>query len=254
MLINIILATIIVSLISLIGILIIFKRENKKSFLKALISLAAGALLTVALLDLLPEALEAGVYDAHIILSTVLISIIFFFLLERVFHWHHCHCEEHGRPCGDEKRNIAVINLTGDAIHNFVDGALIASAFMLNFHAGIIVTIAVILHEIPQEISDFGVLLYAGLTKTKAILYNLLTALIAVIGALLFYYFGSNFSNIIPLMIAFAAGNFIYLATADLMPELYHEENSKKIFYHSIWLLVGVVLMYLAGQILPHGH
>ena len=252
MLISIIIATVVVSLISLLGILIIFKQENKKGFLKALISLAAGALLTVALLDLLPEAIEEGIFDSHVIFTTVLISILFFFLLERVFHWHHCRCEEHDKSCANDKKNLAVINLVGDGIHNFIDGALIASAFMLDFRAGLVVTLAVLLHEIPQEISDFGVLLYAGLSKAKAILYNLITALIAIVGAVLFYNFGTNFGHLIPLMVAFAAGNFIYLATADLIPELHHEENPKKIWVHSAWLLVGVVLIYLVGQILPH--
>jgi len=254
MLINIIIATVLVSLISLLGVLIIFKKEKKQNFLKALISVAAGALLTVAFLDLLPEAIEDGGYDAHTIFWTVLISILFFFLLERVFHWHHCRCEEHGKPCTDNKKNLAVINLAGDAIHNFVDGALIASAFMIDFHAGLIVTLAVVLHEIPQEISDFGVLLYAGFSKGKAILYNLGVAVIAIIGALLFYNFGKDYGHLIPLMAAFAAGNFIYLATADLIPELHHEENPKRILSHSLWLLFGVIIMYYLGQIIPHGH
>ncbi|MBT4649399.1 ZIP family metal transporter [bacterium] len=254
MLIQIILATLLVSLISLIGILVIFKKKNKQSFLKVLISVAAGALLTVAFLHMLPEAIESGNFDTHTIFKVVLASIIFFFLLERVFHWHHCHCAEHDKPNTNNKKALALINLTGDAIHNFVDGALIAAAFMLDFHAGVMVTLAVILHEIPQEIADFGVLLYAGLSKTKAILYNLLTALTAVIGALVIYFFGTNITEILPLVIAFAAGNFIYLATADLIPELHHGENKKNIFIHSIWLLVGVLLMYLVSNILPHGH
>ncbi len=252
MLLNILLATIFVSLISLVGILVIFKKHNKKSFLKALISVAAGALLSVSLLDMLPEAIEAEIYDVHQIMMVVLVSIVFFFLLERVFHWHHCHCDDHGKPNTKDKKNLALINLVGDGIHNFVDGALIASAFLIDFHAGLMVTLAVVLHEIPQEISDFGVLLYAGLSKAKAIFYNLVTALIAIVGALVFYYFGSILQNIIPLVLAFAAGNFIYLATADLIPELHHGENKKNIIYHSIWLVVGVLLMYFVGTILPH--
>lgn len=254
MLYQIILATLLVSAISLTGIFIIFKKNNKKSFLKALISLAAGSLLTVSLLHMLPEAIEEGSFDPHTIFLVVLISIVFFFLLERVFHWHHCHCVEHGKPNTDNKKNLALINLVGDGIHNFVDGALIASAFMLDFHAGLMVTLAVILHEIPQEIADFGVLLYAGLSKTKAMLYNVLTALIAVFGALVFYFFGTNVEKVIPLVIAFAAGNFIYLATADLMPELHHGENKKNIMWHSLWLIIGVLLMYFASNALPHGH
>ena len=144
MLLQIILATLLVSAISLIGILVIFKKKNKQSFLKALISLAAGALLTVALLHMLPEAIEESVFDPHLIFFVVLVSIVFFFLLERVFHWHHCHCEEHGKPDTANKKNLALINLVGDGIHNFVDGALIASAFMLDFHAGLMVTLGVL--------------------------------------------------------------------------------------------------------------
>lgn len=254
MLIYIILATVLVSLISLLGIVVIFKQHNKQSFLTAWISLAAGALLSVAFLDMLPEAMEADIFDAHLIFKIVLLSMVFFFLLERAFHWHHCRCEEHGKPHGRNKKSLAAINLIGDGIHNFVDGALIASAFLVSFHTGILVTVAVILHEIPQEVSDFGVLLYAGLSRAKAILYNLLTALIAVVGALVFYYFGKNIDNVIPLVLAFAAGNFIYLATADLIPEIHHEEDRKKIFLHSLYLILGVALMYLVGNILPHSH
>ncbi len=253
MLTQIILATLAVSLISLVGVLVIFKNQHKKSFLKILVSLAAGALLTVSFLDLLPEAIEAEHYDPHVIFSITLGSILFFFLLERVFHWHHCHCEEHGEP-REQKKHLIAVNLIGDAIHNFVDGALIASAFLVDWSAGVLVTIAVILHEIPQEITDFGVLLYAGLTRAKAILYNILIALTAIIGALAFYYFGSQLEQIITIVIAIAAGNFIYLATADLIPELHHDKERKSIFYHSLWLLVGVAVIYLVSQIIPHGH
>lgn len=248
MLTTIILATLLVSSVSLAGIWLIFQKNSKETFLHALIGIAAGALLTVAFLDLLPEAIEAEIYEPRLIFGVVLSSIVFFFLLERVFHWHHCHCEEHGQSAGNIKKNLAVINLVGDGIHNFVDGALIASAFLLDFQAGLIVTLAVILHEIPQEITDFGVLLYAGLSKTKAILYNLLTALIAVVGALTFYYFGNSFQNILILMMAVAAGNFIYLSTADLIPELHHESRSSKVLAHSLWLLVGVALMVVVGS------
>ena len=254
MLIKIILASLFVSLISLSGILLLFKKENKASFLKGLISLAAGALLGVSFFELLPEAVETSSFEPHLVFTVVLISILFFFLLERVFHWHHCRCEEHGEPSSDDKSDIIAINLIGDSIHNFVDGALIASAFLLDTHSGILVTAAVILHEIPQEISDFGVLLYAGLSKKKAIIYNLASAMIAVVGALVFYFCGNFIEGFIPLAIAFAAGNFIYLSTADLIPELHHENKQKNIFYHSLWLLIGVAVVYLAGQIIPHGH
>lgn len=252
MLIFIVLATTLIGLISLIGVILIFGQPKKPAFLKSLISLAAGSLLAVALLDLLPEAIEEGRAEPHLIFSVALLSILFFFLLEKALHWHHCRCEDCGKPCPPNKQNLIYINLTGDAVHNLIDGFLVASAFMLNFQTGLVVTLAVILHEIPQEISDFGVLLYAGLTKLKALLYNFFVALTAIAGAIIFYFFGSQIQLAIPLMVAFAAGNFIYLATADLIPELHHETDPKKIISHSVWLLVGVLLIFLLVWFLPH--
>ncbi len=254
MLLEIVIATAIIGIISLSGILIIFSGRQKENRLKPIISLAAGSLLAVVFLDLLPETIEESIFDPHLIFGTVLASILFFFLFERVLHWHHCQCETHEQPCGEVKKNLVYFNILGDSIHNLVDGFLVASAFMLDFHSGIFVTLAVIMHEIPQEISDFGVLLYAGLSKAKALFYNFMTALVAVFGAVIFYFFGSQFEYIIPLMAALAAGNFIYLATADLIPELHHEKNPKKVVIHSIWLIVGIFLIYLAQIILPHTH
>ncbi|OGY47528.1 MAG: hypothetical protein A3J62_03330 [Candidatus Buchananbacteria bacterium RIFCSPHIGHO2_02_FULL_38_8] len=254
MLISIILATTIIGLISLTGVILIFNREIKPEFSRSLVSLAAGSLLAVALLDILPESIEESHFEPHFILGTVLISILFFFLFERVLHWHHCRCEYNDLPCSKDKKNLIYLNLSGDAIHNLVDGFLVASAFMLNFQTGITVTLAVILHEIPQEISDFGVLLYAGLTKLKALLYNLFIALTAIVGAIAFYSFGNTFQAVIPLMAAFAAGNFIYLATADLIPELHHEKNPQTIALHSIWLIIGVIIIFLVGLTFPHSN
>jgi len=251
MLISIIAATTIIGLISLIGIILIFNKEQKPDFLKSLISLAAGSLLAAAFLDLLPEAVEEGGFSVGVILKVTLASILFFFLFEKVLHWHHCRCDD----CGHQsvvKKNLVFLNLTGDAFHNLIDGFLISSAFMLNFKTGLAVTLAVILHEIPQELADFGILLYAGLTKFKALFYNFLVALTAVFGAIMFYFFGQQFQNLIPLMAAFAAGNFIYLSTADLIPELHHETDSKKIISNSIWLIVGVLLIFGLTKFLPH--
>ena len=254
MLLPIILATLLIGLISLAGVIIIFNRKVKPEFLKSLISLAAGSLLAVSFLDLLPEALEQSNFKPQLIFGITLVSILFFFLFERVLHWHHCRCELQGLPCGQnrDKKNLIYLNLSGDGIHNLVDGFLVASAFMLDFRTGIVVTLAVVIHEIPQEISDFGILLYAGLNKIRALAYNFFVALTAIFGAIVFYYFGSNFEPAVPLMVAFAAGNFIYLATADLMPELHQEKDPKKIIQHSFWLIIGVIIIYLVGWIAPH--
>ncbi|NUM25828.1 MAG: ZIP family metal transporter [Candidatus Buchananbacteria bacterium] len=251
----IIAATVIISLIALGSILVIFRKENQPAGFRSLISLAAGSLLAVSFLDLLPEAIEEseGIFEPHLISALVLVSILIFFIFERILHWHHCpdpiHPEHNHRH---HQRGLVYLNLIGDAIHNFIDGFLVAGAFLLDFQVGLSVTAAVILHEIPQEISDFGVLLYAGLSRTKAIIYNLTVALTAILGATVFYFLGESFEIIIPLMAAVAAGNFIYLATADLIPELHHETNRGKIVTHSAWLLFGVAMIYIVGILFPH--
>ena len=256
MLLTIIIATAIISLIALLSIVFIFRKDDQPKSFRPLISLAAGSLLAVSFLDLLPEAIEGseGIFEPHLITGLVLISMLIFFIFERILHWHHCSDPLH--PEGSHHRHnssLIYLNLIGDAIHNFIDGVLVASAFMLDFNVGLAVTAAVILHEIPQEISDFGVLLYAGLSRAKAIASNLAVALTAIIGAVVFYFIGESFATIIPLMGAIAAGNFIYLATADLIPELHHETKRSKIVSHSIWLLAGVLIIYLVGLLLPHG-
>ncbi len=240
----IILSTVFVSLVSFVGVFFLFKKkENYSQFLKTIISLAAGSLLAVTFLDLLPEALEAG--DVDNILITTLASFLFFFVLERFVHWHHCHCDNHGHSIKDDKKHIAIMNLIGDGIHNMLDGFLIATTFMINPTLGLVTTFAIVLHEIPQEIADFGVLLYGGFSRRKALFVNFLFALTAILGGIVFYYFGKNFENLIPYFAAFVAGNFLYLASSDLIPELHHEQNKKNIIKHTLWLLFGVVIIVL---------
>ncbi len=251
MLLNIILSTFVIGFISLLSVILIFGKDKPLSFLKALISLAAGSLLAIAFLDLLPEVLSENLAPS-LVFGVTLGSILFFFILEKIFHWHHCQCDEHDCVCPPHKSNIIYTNLIGDAIHNLLDGFLVASAFMLSFQAGLIVTLGVILHEIPREISDFGVLLYAGLDKLKALFYNFLTAVLEIGGAVAFYFLGSQVGAVAPLMAAFAAGNFIYLASADLIPELHHETDPKKVISHTVWLLFGVILVYLLMKFVPH--
>lgn len=253
MLLEIIIATSVIGLISLVGVVWLFNKEVSKNHLTSLISLAAGSLLAVSFLDLLPEAIEesAGFFKPGLILLVVLLSFLAFFLLERVFHWHHCRCQHHDHPVPKTKQHLIYFNLFGDALHNIIDGFLIAGAFMLNFQTGMAVTLAVILHEIPQELSDFGILLYAGLSKAKALLYNFAVALLAIAGAVVFYFFAREISSLIPLMAAFAAGSFIYLAAADLIPELHKEENANQVIIHSLWLMAGVAIIYLGQVVLP---
>lgn len=253
LLLQIIIATVIVSLISLVGIFTVYKKNRDyKPMIKMIISLAAGSLLAISFLDLLPESIDKY-KNANTIMATALASFLLFFILERFWHWHHCRCihdKAHNHE-NDEKKSLVYTNLIGDGIHNFADGFLIASAFMLDPSIGVLTTVAVILHEIPQEISDFGILLYGGLNRTQAIISNLIFAFTAVAGGILSYLFGQSFKEYLPLMTAFAAGNFIYLASADLIPELQHEKNSKKVIQHTLWLILGVIIIYILKTILP---
>jgi len=252
----IIIATSIVGLISLVGVFVIFRRDVESRSVKTLISIAAGTLLGASLLDLLPEALEGSTFEPQVVTSIVLASILVFFLLERFLHWHHCRDMEHEGGLEPHeaglKRHVVLTNLLGDAIHNLIDGFVIAAAFLIDMQTGVIATVAVIAHEIPQEIADFGVLLYAGLTRTTALLYNFVIALTAVLGALIFYYFGTHVTQLIPVMAAFAAGNFIYLAVADLIPELHHEKKSQQVIMHSLLLLLGVGIVIVFEAFFPH--
>lgn len=253
MLIVILLATLIVSLISFIGVVFFFKKtERGEKWLKNLISLAAGTLLATAFFHLLPEAIEESKFSSKTLLSLVLFSILFFFIIEKYLHWHHCRCENNeGHGSKKNYKNFIYTNLTGDAIHNFIDGSAIAASFLISPLTGLITTLTIILHEIPQEISDFGILLYGGMTRKRALFINFLTALTALLGALIFYYFGEQFSQILPLMLAFTAGNFIYLATADLIPEIHEEKIPARILSNTLWLILGVVLIISFVTLLP---
>ncbi|OGY50092.1 MAG: hypothetical protein A3J59_04725 [Candidatus Buchananbacteria bacterium RIFCSPHIGHO2_02_FULL_56_16] len=253
MLATIILATIIISLISITGIIVLFRQKLEHRKLRPLISLAAGALLAVAFLDLLPEAIEESSLEPHLIFGVTLGSMLVFFLFERILHWHHCSESIHETNDDRQPRShLAYLNLIGDALHNLIDGFLVAGAFLLDVHTGVVVTLAVIFHEIPQEISDFGVLLYAGWSKSHALLANFLVALTAVLGAVAFYFFGERIESAVPLMAAIAAGNFIYLAAADLIPELHHETRRRNVVLHTLWLLAGVAVIYLTILLVPH--
>lgn len=265
MLLDIILATVAVSLVSLVGILVIFRGNKPIISLKSFISFAAGSLLGVTFLELLPELFETSAFEPRELFLTVLISIAFFFIVERFIHWHHCLCNEkkddkhchahsHTELQKTKKKVLVVNNLIGDAIHNIIDGFLIAAAFMVNRELGITVTIGVIIHEIPQEISDFGVLLYGGFSKAKALMFNLLVGVTAVLGAILFYFFLSDYQWLTPIFVAFAAGNFIYLAMADIIPQIHDVKKTKSFWKHTAWFLIGIFVMWFVLGALPHSH
>lgn len=235
-LIQIVLANLLISAGSLIGVLTLsLNRAKLQRFLLLLVALSAGALMGSAFLHLLPESLEFS--DPLPVMGTTLIAFILFYLIENVFYWRHCHkghCDIH---------TFGYLNLIGDALHNFLDGLILAAAFMVNPALGLTTTLAVALHEIPQEIGDFGVLLYSGFSRQKAILANLLVALTAVLGGLIGYYLHGTGSNLETLLVPLAAGGFIYIAAADLMPEIRKEPNRHQARLAFVLFLLGVMLM-----------
>lgn len=219
---NIMLAVGGVTAISLVGIFTVSMSERRLSrILPFLVALAAGGLLGGAVFHLIPESLEelTGSVGAVAIIA----GILAFFVLERVLRWHHHHAPHHIEAtdeCREEIQPYGHLILIADVLHNMLDGVVIAAAFLLGTEAGIIATLAVALHEIPQEIGDFGVLLNAGYSKTRALVANLLSGLSAFIGAGLTIAFASTAESLVPALAAFAAGGFLYIAIVDLMPEL----------------------------------
>jgi zinc and cadmium transporter len=236
-----ILSVLLVSLISFVGILTLsLKAKNLKTILIYLISFSAGALLGDAFIHLIPEAAEKSGFTLNLS-AYILAGIAIFFILEKVINWQHCHRhvleEGHIHP-------FAYTNLVGDGLHNFLDGIIIAASFLISIPAGIATTLAVILHEIPQEIGDFGVLLHAGFTKSKALLLNFASALVAILGAVITFVFANQIENIELILVPIAAGGFIYIASSDLIPEL-HKDSDKlsKSLLQLIAFLLGIAVM-----------
>ncbi|MCA9381268.1 ZIP family metal transporter [Candidatus Dojkabacteria bacterium] len=233
-------SVLVVSLISLIG---LSTFSISKSFLSKivmfLVSLAAGTLIGDVFFHILPE-LFAEVSDTNLIMSGVIFGILSFFFLEKILHWHHCHKpEEH-----DHMHPLAINNLFADGLHNLIDGTIIASSFSVSTEIGIATTIAVILHEIPQEIGDFGVLIHSGLTRKMALFFNFLSASLAFLGAGIAFVLGDIATENSYLLLSFAGGGFIYLAIADLFPELKKEDNLKKSIVQFLIVVLGIVVMF----------
>lgn len=233
----ILISVIIVSLIAFIGIFFLaMKQKFIDKLLLHLVAFASGALLGGAFLHLIPESLEGcGIEDAFLY---VLIGFFLFFLIEKFLYWRHCHkgeCDIHA---------FTYLNLIGDGVHNFIDGLIIAAAYLVNIPLGISTTFAIIIHEVPQEIGDFGVLVYGGFTKWKALFYNFLSALAAVIGAVVGFFFINTIEGLSPFLLSFAAGGFIYIAATDLIPELHKKKEARDAAVQALLLFIGIAFMY----------
>lgn len=232
--------------------LLIPERHWKRT-LPHFVSFAIGALLGAAFLALLPHALNDSRIDPHKITSTVLIGVLLFFLLEKMVLWRHCHstsCDVHSGDEGHGTTSAGTLVLIGDGLHNFVDGILIAAAFMTDVHLGIVTALAVAAHEIPQEIGDFAVLLHSGMTRARAFFYNVLTSLTTVIGGVLAYYSLSDAEQLIPFILALAASSFIYIAMSDLIPGLHKRTQLRATFQQVALILAGVVTITAAHSTL----
>lgn len=237
-LIAIIVANTIISLGSLAGVVTLgVKEKTLNKILMSLVALSAGALMGGAFIHLLPEAVE--LMDPMIVFGVVLSSFVCFFFIEKLLHWRHCH-KEH---C--EVHTFGYMNLIGDGIHNFIDGLILAATFMTSIPLGIATTITVAMHEIPQEIGDYGVLVYSGFQKKKALLANLAIALIAVLGGVVGYFLSFFSEQLMGYLLPFAAGGFIYIAASDLMPEIRKETSIKRIAASFTAFLGGIGIMIL---------
>lgn len=234
----IIISTFIISLFSLVGILTIaWRKEKLEKILLTLVALASGALIGGAFLHLLPEAIEK--YDGESLFFWVLIAFVVFFIVEKIFQWRHCHkgnCVVH--PFG-------YMTIMGDSLHNFIDGLIIAAAFLESTQFGLIVSLMVAFHELPQEIGDFGVLLFAGFQKKKALMINFLTALTAIVGGLIGFFLANYSEVFIKIAIPFAAGGFIYVGASDLLPEIRKTIKLKNSIITLIVFLLGIGIIYL---------
>ena len=232
----IILSVVFVSLISLIGILLL-KVKNLEKILLYLVSFSIGALFGDAFIHLIPEAFEeikpvyAGIY--------VLSCLLFSFMVEKFIHWRHCHVQTSKK----HPHRFVYMNLIGDGVHNFIDGLIIAGSYFVSIPVGMATTIAVVFHEIPQEIGDFGVMLYGGLSRRKALLFNFLTALTALLGALIGVIL-SSVDFVLNFLIPFAAGNFIYIAGTDLIPELHKDGVGRKSFIQMFIMILGILVIF----------
>ncbi|MEM4390111.1 MAG: ZIP family metal transporter [Candidatus Micrarchaeia archaeon] len=239
---HILISTIFVSLISLIGVaLLALRKAVLQKILLALVSFASGTLLGAAFLDLMPEA-QAALGEGYFALA--LFGVIAFFAIEKLLRWYHCH----DRQC--TVHEYAYMNLLGDAVHNFLDGVVIAIAYLTDFATGVTTTIAIAVHEIPQEIGDFSILLKGGFTKREAILYNFATALTAVVGAVSAYFLTQHAQTFANLMLPFAAGGFVYIAGADLFPELHKTSTLKESLAQLACILIGVCAIATARAML----
>ena len=265
--------------LSLIGLFMIsLKEKTLDRILFILVAFATGSILATALFDLIPESLHhleelnaggAGITEAFLFFI-VISGFVIFFIIERFIYWFHGHAHEHehenqlvcydGLTEGSSKildkggniKSFALLNLIGDGLHNFLDGIIIMVAFLTGPATGIVITLAVLFHELPQEIGDFGILLYGGFTKKKALTFNFISGMIALLGGLLAFIFSNTIEMFNMFFLAFSGGGFLYIASTELMPELIKEKNLKKSIIQAFIFMGGLLLIIFLVIFLSH--
>ncbi|HUQ85321.1 MAG TPA: ZIP family metal transporter [Candidatus Limnocylindrales bacterium] len=249
---NILFFTFIGSMAALVGgVVLISKEKLAIKISHFLSSFAAGVLLGTAFFDLLPEALHEGESKGIDVFSWTLFGIILFFLIERTIHWFHHHEDYHEHE--KETKSTLPLIIIGDTMHNFIDGVVIAATFIADPRLGVITSLAVFAHELPQEIGDFGLMLHKGMKRKKIILVNILSAAVAFVGAILTYSLGNIIEGYIPIFLSITAGFFIYIATSDIIPEIHYEKRKLHSIFETFLLLGGIGVMWLAVSLLGHG-
>lgn len=234
--------TFVISLIAFVGALTLFLKEKLlNKILMVLVSFSAGALVGGAFLHLMPEAIiEVGVDEVSIlnVFLYLLLGFCVFFILEQLIRWHHHHATTH-----PEIMPFSYLILISDGIHNLIDGLVMAASFMVSFPIGIVTALAIALHEIPQEIGDFGVLVYGGFNRVRALILNYVSATMVIFGGIIGYLLYAWIGTSVVFLLPFAAGNFIYIACTDLIPEIRFKESLKKSLVRFCVFLTGMGLM-----------
>lgn len=233
----IIIATIIDGLAALVGALTLsLRKDTFNRILMILVAFSAGALIAGAFFHIMPESLEQGVEPMQLFIIVIL-GFGIFFIFEKFLFWHHCHkgeCEVHP---------YTYLILFGDGIHNFIDGLIIAASFLVDTGFGIVTTFMIISHELPQELGDFAVLVHGGMKVKKALVYNFISQLTAVLGGVIGFFIGTSIEAFVPFILPFAAGGFIYIGASDLVPQLHGEKDIKKSLLSFALFVIGVLLM-----------
>jgi len=240
----ILITTFFISLISFIGALTLFLKEKiLNKILLLLVAFSAGALIGGAFLHLIPEAvIKVGIEEKSLlkIFLYLIFGFCIFFILEQFIKWHHHHSTQHPKVLP-----FSYLILFSDGLHNFIDGLIIAGSFMAGFPIGLVTSLAVILHEIPQEIGDFAVLIYGGFKKSKVLFLNFLSATIAILGGIIGFFIFRKIGEGILFLLPFTAGSFIYIAASDLIPQIKEEWELKKSVIHFLVFLTGIIIMAL---------